>query len=228
MEAALRNRPAIAFARPAGFTDAEVCESSGLLATADCARHHVELFIAGTEPVQYDDTYRRLALDAGSGLLWTGGCQGPRRDQVFRVVPAEALTWATQQGISQPPTDFCDGQPAGDTAETGSTARRPGEQRTVLSVTFPYEAAVIAISPQIPAAMQQLELTARAEVAMRQVTITVDGAPIATLSRPPYRAIWQLAPGEHLVRAVGLDINGAALDSLPVTFRVETGEPASP
>ena len=227
MEAALRDRPALAFARPAGFTDAEVCESSGLLATADCARRRLEVFIAGTEPVQYDDTYRRLALDAGSGLLWAEGCQGPRRDLVFRVLPAEALSWGAQQGISQPPTAFCDGRPAGDTAETGSTGRRPGEQRAVLSVTYPDEAAVIAISPQIPAAMQQLELTARAEVVMRQVTIMVDGAPIATLSRPPYRAIWQLTPGDHLVRAVGLDAYGAALDSPPVTFRVETGEPQS-
>ena len=150
MEAALRDRPALAFARPAGFTDAEVCESSGLLATADCARRRLEVFIAGTEPVQYDDTYRRLALDAGSGLLWAEGCQGPRRDLVFRVLPAEALSWGAQQGISQPPTAFCDGRPAGDTAETGSTGRRPGEQRAVLSVTYPDEAAVIAISPPNP------------------------------------------------------------------------------
>jgi 1A family penicillin-binding protein len=228
MEAALRDRPALAFARPAGLVDAEVCESSGLLATADCARRHLEVFMVGATPVQYDDTYRRLTLDAGSGLLWTEGCRGPRREQVVRVLPDEALSWGAQQGINQPPTAFCDGRPAGDTIQTVTGHKVPGEARVALSVAFPDEGAVIAISPQIPAAMQQLELTARAEVAMRQVTITVDGAAIATLSRPPYRAIWQLTPGDHLVRAVGLDAYGAALDSPPVAFRVETGEPASP
>lgn len=228
MEAALRDRPVLAFTRPDGIVDAQVCESSGLLATADCPRRHVEMFVAGTEPGQYDDTYRRLAVDAGSGLLWADGCQGPRQDHVFRLLPTEALSWGAQQGIGQPPTAFCDGRPAGETVELGSAGPRPGEARPLLSVNFPAEGAIIAISPLLPAAMQQVEMTARAEMAMRQVTITVDGAAIATLVRPPYRANWQLAPGDHLVRALGVDASGSSFDSLPVAFRVETGEPESP
>jgi 1A family penicillin-binding protein len=224
MDAALRDRPALAFARPTGLVDAEVCESSGLLATADCARRRTEVFIAGTEPVQYDDTYRRLALEASSGLLWAEVCQGPRRDQVFRLLPAEALSWGAQQGISQPPTTFCDGRPAGVAPDPDSAARRQGDPVAVLSVTFPDEGTIIAASPQVPAAMQQLELTASAEVAMSQVTITVDGAAIATSSHPPYRATWQIAPGDHLVRALGLDANGATIESAPIAFRVEAGE----
>jgi 1A family penicillin-binding protein len=227
MEAALRDRPAVAFARPAGLVEAVVCESSGLLATADCARPRTELFIAGTEPSQYDDTYRRLALDTRSGLLWAEGCQGPRRDQVFRLLPAEALSWGTQQGIGQPPAIFCDGRSGEIVAETPSLSGIQGKPPNVLSVTSPDQGATIAMSPQVPATMQQLELTASTGVALSQVTIAVDGVAIATLARPPYRAIWQLAPGDHSVRAFGLDANGATVDSLPIVFRVEASEPES-
>jgi membrane carboxypeptidase/penicillin-binding protein PbpC len=228
MEAALQNRPALAFSLPDGIVEMQVCESSGLLATADCARRRTEVFIAGTEPVRLDDTYRRLALDAATGLLWTNGCQGPRRDQVFRILPDEALAWGAQQGMDQPPASLCDGRPEGAAATVASTAGLNGGQQEVLSVTFPDEAAVIALSPRLPEAMQQLELTARSEIALKQVTIMVDGDVVATLSRPPYRALWQVVLGEHLVRATGLDANGIPFDSQPVAFRVEGGEGSAP
>src|SRR5690606_2103277 len=67
MRLALRGQPALAFARPEGVTQAEVCALSGLLPTDDCALRVVDWFIEGTVPTAYDNLYRRFTIDVETG-----------------------------------------------------------------------------------------------------------------------------------------------------------------
>jgi hypothetical protein len=61
-----------------------------------------------------------------------------------------------------------------------------------------------------------------ANVVLREVTLLVDGQPLATFTRAPYRALWRLTAGEHEVKALGVDAEWRRVESDIVRFRVET------
>ena len=217
MEAALANRPPRAFERPDGLVEAEVCDSSGLLATPLCPRRHMELFLAGTEPLRADDSYQALAVDGASGLLWSEGCRGPRETRVFHILPPEALAWGRAQGIESPPTSNCLG-----VAGTGQAADAASSGAGLI-VTSPAANAVFALTSQLPPEAQRLEISARPRSAAppQAVTILIDGRPLSTFAAPPYSALWQIDRGEHTVQAVGSDATGKPIESTVIHFRVE-------
>ena len=55
---------------------------------------------------------------------------------------------------------------------------------------------------------------------MRQVTLLVDGRPLATLTHPPYQALWPMAAGVHVFTAVGVDMEGNEVEGNRVTIEV--------
>jgi len=241
MEEALRGKPAHPFPRPAGLVEVEICESSGLLPTEHCRRRRRELFIQGTEPTEYDTSYQAFDVDSATGLLWAEGCQGPQVERVFRLLPPDARDWGREAGIPQPPTLACLGQtantqspipntqypipntqyPIPNTQSTGAAAS------THLTVVSPAPNTTFALSSQLPAEFQRVEVMAQARTTtpLQQVTLVIDDQPLATLSRPPYRALWQLEAGSHQVRAVGVDAGGHDVESGAVQFTVLDGEP---
>src|SRR4029077_571990 len=100
------------FVRPDGLVDVDVCDTSGLLPTKYCPRVRSEIFLEGTQPTSPDDSYRPLALDAATNLLWADGCLGPKIEKVFRFYPPDALDWAQKKGLTEPPETDCRGVPA--------------------------------------------------------------------------------------------------------------------
>ena len=84
----------------------------------------------------------------------------------------------------------------------------------------PAPGAAFTISPGIPRDRQQIELRARAGADVAELTIVVDGQPVATLAGPPYRAFWQLAPGRHSALVETRDAQGRVRRSEPVEFIV--------
>jgi Penicillin-Binding Protein C-terminus Family len=94
-----------------------------------------------------------------------------------------------------------------------------------LVMTSPAPNSVFALSPQIPLNLQRIDISARlgATDVPRQVRLLIDGETVATFANPPYRALWQLAIGDHTVQAVGIDANGQQVASTPVQFQVEPG-----
>jgi membrane carboxypeptidase/penicillin-binding protein PbpC len=248
MEEVLKGKPVRHFARPDGLVEVEVCESSGLLPTRYCERRKRELFIKGTEPKEYDTSYQPFDVDAATGLAWADGCQGPRVQRVYRLLPPEAQDWGRKNGIPEPLVETCQGTTnderrttneddqvtrwQGDKV-TGSSAvtLSPGHLVTLSSselvVTSPAPNTTFALSPQLPRDFQSIEVAARSGslVPLRQVTLLVDGQPLATLARPPYRVMWRLQVGAHQVRAVGVDADGRPTESEPVSFTVLEKEP---
>jgi 1A family penicillin-binding protein len=217
MEAALANRPARNFERPAGLVEAEICDGSGMLATEICPRRRVELFIAGTEPLRRDNSYQAFEIDSATGLLWVEGCHGPREKKLFHVLPPEAQAWGREQGIEAPPVVNCRG-----TADTGQSTEYQSSGAGLI-VTSPAANSVYALTSQLPAEGQRLAVAARPAGAAlpHAVTIVMDGRAITTIAAPPYSTLWQITAGEHTVQAIGIDAEGRRIESPVVRFRVE-------
>lgn len=220
MQEALKTSPVREFVRPDGLVDVEVCDTSGLLPTAECARRRVETFVVGKQPTQYDKSYRSVALDAATGLEWAQGCVGPKVDRTFRILPADAIEWGIKQGIPQPPALNCKGIAADVNRASGTEL----ELTPALVITSPAQNSTFAPSSQLPVDQQQIEIAARpgSTTLLDQVTLVVDGKAIGAFTRPPYRAFWVLASGEHTVQAIGLDSQGMPVSSAAVRFAVES------
>jgi hypothetical protein len=53
------------------------------------------------------------------------------------------------------------------------------------------------------------------------VSLNVDGGTIAVLTSPPYRALWTMEKGEHVITATGQDAGNRMVSSEPVRISVE-------
>ncbi|GAB4458739.1 MAG: hypothetical protein Kow00120_27180 [Anaerolineae bacterium] len=211
MRLALRGQPALAFARPEGLTQAEVCALSGLLPTDDCALRVVDWFIEGTVPTAYDNLYRRFTIDVETGQLANASTPPARRaERVYLVLPPEARDWARRAGIAEPPSDAPPAASAG--TATGAALR--------LTAPDPY--AIFRLSPRTPAETQRIRLAAIAPPEAARLTFLLDGAPLVTLDGPPWEMWWALTPGAHELTVRATLHGGAELESAPVFFTVNT------
>jgi len=215
MEAALRGRRLLPFPEPPGLERVRVCVPSGLLPTPYCPRTRLELFIAGTAPTRPDDWYRPVRVDAV-----TGAPAGPETDpaqvveRVYVFPPAEAWEWARENGWPLGPVSALPGSEA-----TGD--RHPAAEGGLVIVS-PDPGTVYRLSPTVPAAYQSIRVVARPaeKMTVMEVTLYADGEPLAVLDAPPFEAIWQLVPGEHIFLARGVDSEGRSLRSAPVSIHV--------
>jgi 1A family penicillin-binding protein len=240
MESLHKGRPVREFVEPAGMMRVEVCADSGLLPQerletedwrlgyqpAPCAHTVNELFIEGTEPTRVDDWHWTYALDARNGLMAGPGCLPEYTVQKrYTLYPAEALDWAMWQGIPQPPGAYSPLCPGG--AETGDWRPETGERSVSslqsLIMTSPDQGGHYRLSPELPAASQQLFVAVRPVdgVTLQEVALYVDGHLLATLTGPPYQARWLMTPGTHTFWAVGVDVGGRVLESDRVVITVE-------
>ncbi len=210
METALRGQPVVSFARPDGLERVRVCVPSGLLPTPYCPRTRTEWFIIGTAPTRPDDWYRPLLVDATTGLPAEPDSGAPLVERVFVFPPAELLDWAQQHDWPLLP-----GAPAASGAGTGDV----GEG---LVITAPDNGTVYRLSPVVPAAYQSIRVAVRPAdgVTVAEVTLLVDGQPLATLTAAPFEALWPLSAGEHTFQARGVDREGRSLSSAPISIRV--------
>ncbi len=91
-----------------------------------------------------------------------------------------------------------------------------------LILTSPDQGSRYRLSPEIPPSAQQILVAARPVdgVSLQEVTLLVDGQPLATLTRPPYQALWPMAVGTHVFAAVGIDTAGNEIEGNRVTIEV--------
>jgi membrane carboxypeptidase/penicillin-binding protein PbpC len=216
MEDALRGQPESAFTEPPGLERVRVCALSGLLPTPYCPHMRTELFIEGTAPTQRDDWYRPIQIDAATGLPAEPGTPPERViEEVFVLPPPEAQEWAREHSWPLPPDSVLD--------VTEAPSGRI-ESDAPLVITSPDSGTVYRLSQSVPESYQSISVRARTSggVVLVEVTLYVDGEPLTTQTTPPYEAIWQLRPGEHVFLARGVDEDGQVLESENVTVQVLT------
>ncbi|MBC8333178.1 MAG: penicillin-binding protein 1C, partial [Anaerolineae bacterium] len=197
MRSVLSGEPESEFARPAGLEQVEVCALSGLLPSEACPYRRVEWFISGTLPHEQDHFYRRVWLDADTGLLADESTPAARRiPQMVLDLPSEAQPWARAEGILL----LSDIMPA---TTLGA----------VLRLLSPAPNATYRISTQMPANAQRLHIEAVGESGLQEVTLWLDGEKLAARTAPPYEAWWALQPGEHQAWVEGLTADGETVRS---------------
>ena len=101
--------PVESFTRPPGIVTEVIDSTSGKLPTEYSASLKQELFIEGTLPTEEDDVHQVYRICTESGKLATEYCpEGSVVEMVYNIYPAQADDWVREQGIEQPPTEFCD------------------------------------------------------------------------------------------------------------------------
>jgi membrane carboxypeptidase/penicillin-binding protein PbpC len=239
----LQNQPALAFARPDGLVQAEICADSGLLPgdrrsgaqngasdVVPCPYRRLEWFVAGTEPTAVDNAHRQVAIDVRTGRE-AGPSTPPTsvRLQAFWALPAEYLGWAQENGIPQPPEPGLAvseaAAPSGWAADSlGTVSAAPVESTQILLVS-PDANRVYRIDPRLPTESQRVAVTAVPGTALladgAAVSLLLDGTPLARVSGPDYTAWWQLQPGSHTFQAWALGPKGQRVTSEPITVLVQ-------
>ncbi|MBU0704665.1 MAG: PBP1A family penicillin-binding protein [Chloroflexi bacterium] len=235
MEELLKGRPAREFAEPDGMTRVEVCADSGLPPVqeveirdwrlrepARCPHTIFELFIEGTEPARSDDWHWTYTLDARNGLLAGSDCPPEFTTQErYTLYPAEAQDWVRWQNIPQPPQAYSPLCPAAQTTGDTPPYSLPPTPHSLI-LTSPDQGSHYRLSPELPVSAQQIVVAARPAdtVSLQQVTLLVDGLPLATLTGPPYQALWPMTLGTHTFTAVGVDGEGNVVEGNRVTIEV--------
>jgi penicillin-binding protein 1C len=157
-----------------------------------------------------------VAIDRASGLRATADTPPERVvERVYAILPPEAQAWAQEQGIPQPPPN----------TEAMSRIALAGtaDQVRALVMTSPDAGAVYRLDPALPRDAQRILIAAHQGFghALGQVTLLVDGRPLAEFGAPPYQTWWQLEPGAHLLSAEGLDASGQPVHSSGVWIQVQ-------
>jgi membrane peptidoglycan carboxypeptidase len=222
MQAAHRDLPAHAFARPAGLIEADICSDSGLLPGPNCPATRRELFIAGTAPDRPDNTHIALRVDLHLGCRALAGYPIEKTAmRVFRILPPEAELWAADAGVPVPPRKICPNLgPVTDNVNSAHTEAIAGGF-VAPRIVSPARGAIFALSPGVPLARQRLEIAAQGGDSVVHLTIFVDDLALASFSGPPYRAFWALTPGQHTISIKAQDRQGRVIQSEPSLFSVE-------
>ncbi|MFQ6100735.1 MAG: penicillin-binding protein [Anaerolineae bacterium] len=237
MEELLKGVPERGFAEPEGMVRLEVCADSGLGLAEEqgsggageqrmpvrCPHTVIELFIEGTEPARSDDWHWVYTLDTRNGLLAGPGCPPEFTTQKrYTLYPAEAQDWVRWQSIPQPPQAYSPLCPGSQMAFMLGTSYSLPPTPHSLILTSPDQGGRYRLSPEIPPSAQQIVVAARPAdgVSLQQVTLLVDGLPLATLTRPPYKTLWPMALGAHTFTAVGVDGEGNEVEGNRVTIEV--------
>ncbi len=212
MLAAHRNLPPRSFVRPDGLVDRDVCVPSGLLASSDCPQVAREAFIAGTEPDQRDDQYRRLAIDPRTGQPATA--ETPAAVRRYRVAwnpPPIFRDWARQNGLLLANEAL---------PEAPVQASAHGATLQVLSpepnATYLADSRLLASSQKL-----QLAIAYTGGEPLNQVSYMLDGVPVAVTEAWPWTAWWSLSQGRHSLQALARTHSGNLERSEIVIFTVE-------
>lgn len=203
---ALEGQPKREFARLEGLVQVEVCALSGLLPTEFCDHTRTEWFIAGTEPTQPDNIFQQVTVDALTGFLADASTPTDRaQTRIVLDLPITAHPWARSQGLPL----------LADIPQAGETSQPQ------IAIISPRPNSTYRIDPAFDASAQKLLIEAVVGAGITEVTIWVDGTPLATLHTSPYQVWWQLSAGGHRFWATGVTVNGEVVTSEIVTIKVQ-------
>ena len=78
-----------------------------MLPSADCPSTVDEVFITGNEPFGQDTFYRKLSINSETGLLATVFTPSNQVvEKVFKSIPSDYQSWASQVGLEMPPSRY--------------------------------------------------------------------------------------------------------------------------
>jgi len=214
MRSLLAGIPEKTFDRPDGLEPVEVCALSGLLPTAACPYRRSEWFIRGTAPVETDTFYRAVEVDVETGFMT--GADTPEERRAARValdLPPQAVPWARARGLLL----VEDLVPAGNDADQAQASAA-----AVLRLLSPADGSVFHLAPGLPPDVQRLRVAAAVPGGIKNVTLWVDGSPVASPSSAPYEGWWEIRTGRHTAWATATGPNGEEFTTAHAGFEVKS------
>jgi hypothetical protein len=182
----------------------DVCDLSGLLATAECPHVKKEWYIEGTQPTTVDSFYKQIDIDSWTNLPADESTPpGRRKSLIVLDIPVEAQEWAHANGLP---------------LWMDYSAVQPGDVQS-LRLISPLNNATYRIDPSFDLSVQQLLLEAEGQ-GYSEVSFYVDGILVASVSESPYQTWWVLSEGRHRFRAEAMDLAGTLVKSQEVTIEV--------
>lgn len=108
MERAHEGRPIHTFIRPPSIIEMEVCADSGTIPSEACPETHVGVFFQEQPPLGPEhDIHRLIEIDLNTDLLANEFCRTNVGRKYYRIYPPDGREWALEQGIEQPPRQYC-------------------------------------------------------------------------------------------------------------------------
>jgi len=207
------------FEEPEGLVEVEVCALSGQLPGPGCTQRRMEIFPEEAVPTATCDLHRVVAVDARTGL--PADDETPPERVVQRVVtlwPPEAQAWAADEGLLAPGASIAAALPV-DATMPASPARG-----CELRWLRPAAGTRYHLVADLPADVQQVELVLAAAAPTGPVSILWNNESWVTLAAAPYRARWQLVPGQHCFVAEARDVAGNLSRTSPLCIQVATSQ----
>lgn len=200
--------------RPQRLSKAAICTASGALPGSFCPNRMDEIFLLDNAPSAACDWHRVIAAPEDKMNLSAQASTPKLRPRVALFYPALYQPWAKAEGIAQPLLLSA----VIDSRSIQHPATSNQQPASSLQITFPDEGDIFKIDPILRPEFQTLLLECVAAEGITEVTWLVDGEIVKTVARP-FRARWQLRPGEHVVLARGRSAS-AVVTSTPRKFRV--------
>jgi 1A family penicillin-binding protein len=108
MERAHAGLPVQDFIRPPTIIEMEVCADSGTIPSEVCPERRTEIFFKDQPPLGPEyDIHQLIEIDLNSGLRANEFCRANVEERYYRVYPPDGREWVLEQGIEQPPEDYC-------------------------------------------------------------------------------------------------------------------------
>jgi len=187
-----------------------ICPLSGMKVTDACKEHMFEWFThAEAAELPSCELHERVRIDARNGKRAGSGSSDrcvEVVDKVFERYPPEYASWAAGANRPVAPLEY-----SGDCPDDGpARAATSGP----LFIRSPAPDARYVIDPDRPRAIQVLPVSVVAPQGAEEVSLLVDGAPVAR-ARSPFDLRWTLEPGDHILVA-----RSGGQQSAPVTVHV--------
>jgi len=192
MVAATKNRPVLAFKKPEGIYEKDICALSGKLPTDYCPYRMKEWFIAGTEPKETDDMFIPIKIDKRNGLMASNNCPSEySEEKVFAIFPPDLKTWARENGWPEPPRAY-----------SPLCAQNEPSKSTWIIIEKPSANESYKLDPMVPDTNEKIIFQASASDDISKINWSVNGENVGETTPPNFRFEWQPKAGNFMVKAV--------------------------
>ncbi|MBN2722959.1 MAG: penicillin-binding protein 1C [Deltaproteobacteria bacterium] len=163
----------------------KICPLSGMLATPLCPEKISEIFVPGTEPVQYCDGHVSVFVDESSGLRVLPQCSKNAARGVFFRYPPVYSEWLKEYNVKTVPIwhSVC-------------TEKKQNEE--LPEIAFPIRNQIFVIDPSLPLENQGLNLRVKGHMD-HAVEWWVNSGLLKRVS-PGEEVFWNLKKGKFLFR----------------------------
>lgn len=193
------------FPAPQGYDVARVCALTGKRATDACDSVFEEWFAPGTAPVERDDAFMRVAIDARTGRR--ANAATPDQYRSWRTVvdlPARYGEWLAAGGIATATADGISTHAVPDNFPSPGSGM--GTSGPTIEITSPRNGDHLLRDPTVPPELGTIALRAEVNPPVPEVLWLIDGQPYQ-LAAFPYTVRW---PVRKSVRSVTVMIPSTA------------------